>query len=55
MIHYHNGIDDFPHGAGPSEIGWYVYPNGIRPEPTGPFSSYEAAEQYLLFGVDEDA
>ncbi len=38
MIHYHDGIHDFPHGAGPSEKGYYYYPHGdLSAEPLGPY------------------
>ena len=39
MAYYHDGKEDFPHGAGPSEEGWYHYLD----EPIGPFNSQEGA------------
>jgi hypothetical protein len=44
MLHFHDGVSDFPHGAGPSDSGWYFYPDGvISPEPLGPFPTSLAA------------
>jgi hypothetical protein len=44
MPHFHDGVSDFPHGAGPSDPGWYWYPDGLdQPEPLGPFPSEAAA------------
>jgi hypothetical protein len=44
MLHYHDGHADFPHGAGPSEAGYYFYFHGVvAPEPLGPFRSPEEA------------
>ena len=44
FLHFHDGVSDFPHGAGPSEPGWYAYPDGISvPEPLGPFGSESQA------------
>jgi hypothetical protein len=38
MIHYHDGVHDFPHGAGPSEVGYYYYPFAdLSAEPLGPY------------------
>jgi len=46
IVIYHDGQADFPHGAGPSDEGWYFYPEGIAPEPYGPFET-EGEAQYL--------
>ena len=43
MLHFHDGHRDFPHGAGPSEAGWYFYCDGVHNEPLGPFRSPEEA------------
>lgn len=43
-IHYHNGEADFPHGAGASDEGYYVYPAfPMRDEPDGPFDTLTEA------------
>lgn len=40
MLHYHDGLTDFPHGAGASLPGWYVYEQeDMLDEPTGPFAT----------------
>jgi hypothetical protein len=37
-IWYHDGRSDFPHGAGPSEEGWYFYLNSdMKSQPNGPY------------------
>ena len=44
LIHFHDGVADFPHGAGPSEQGWYAYRGAVvGPEPLGPFPTPSAA------------
>ena len=47
FIHYHNGKDDFPHGAGASDPGYYVYENETDDEPSGPFDTYEDAQTFI--------
>jgi hypothetical protein len=44
-LHYHDGKADFPHGAGPSEKGWYAYGPHYN-EPDGPF--------HILYIVHDD-
>jgi len=47
VIFYHDGLTDFPHGAGPSEPGWYYYnsiPESRYVEPSGPFTTFEDAQ-----------
>jgi len=41
-IHYHDGEQDFPHGAGASDPGWYIYVGAISPdsEPDGPWPTF---------------
>ena len=43
MLFYHDGVLDFPHGAGPSEAGWYFYTRDdlFRPGPCEPVGPYE--------------
>lgn len=44
MPFFHDGVSDFPHGAGPSDAGWYFYVDGVpHPEPLGPFFTRSAA------------
>lgn len=43
LFHYHDGDADFPHGAGASEIGWYVYDGLDCDEPSGPYPTISAA------------
>jgi hypothetical protein len=43
LLHFHDGVSDFPRGAGPSDPGWYCYPDGVAPEPLGPFVSESQA------------
>jgi len=45
-LHFHDGRSDFPHGAGPSERGWYVYHGdpGYAP-PNGPYATKDEAEK----------
>jgi len=53
MVYYHDGVQDFPHGAGPSEVGFYYYPFGVvSSEPLGPYAT--EAEAWLA-GRDEEA
>jgi hypothetical protein len=48
IIHYHTGRDDFPHGAGPSEPGWYYYPDGnTSSPPNGPYPTKDAMESAM--------
>lgn len=44
MLYLHDGVEDFPHGAGPAPCGFYYYTFAIiRPEPSGPFvTAHEA-------------
>lgn len=45
--YYHNGEEDFPHGAGPSDIGWYTYPTAERVgEPDGPYAVKPELEKF---------
>lgn len=47
LLHYHNGFDDFPHGAGASLPGFYLYESlegVLQPEPEGPLSSKRLIE-----------
>jgi len=44
MLYWHDGKKDFPHGAGPSEEGWYYYPEkNMKVEPNGPYATEEEA------------
>jgi hypothetical protein len=44
---YQDGKTDFPHGAGPTEPGWFVYEDESRlTPPAGPFGSWDAAKKY---------
>jgi len=56
MLFFHDGLSDFPHGAGPSGAGWYVYPFGdTSVPPNGPYSSEADARAELIdleFGAD---
>lgn len=43
-IYYHNGDADFPHGAGASDEGFYIYPNHqMVDEPNGPYDTLTEA------------
>lgn len=49
QLHYHDGQADFPHGAGASEPGWYVYETeDLSDEPSGPFPTREAAYAWAV-------
>jgi hypothetical protein len=58
IIIEHDGKADFPHGAGPSDEGWYVYPDGdLSHQPNGPYYSEEEAEcaaVYMLMSELQD-
>lgn len=43
-IHYHDGDADFPHRAGASDEGFYIYPNHqMVDEPNGPYDTLTEA------------
>lgn len=44
VLYFHNGVEDFPHGAGASLVGWYVYTGAnFPPEPAGPYATQAEA------------
>jgi hypothetical protein len=45
ILYYHTGKVDFPHGAGASEPGYYVYDSMADDEPIGPIEATVAKEQ----------
>jgi hypothetical protein len=49
MLYFHDGLSDFPHGAGPSDSGWYCYPFGdTSVPPNGPYASEADARAELI-------
>jgi hypothetical protein len=38
ILYFHTGKADFPHGAGASEPGYYVYDTMTDDEPVGPLA-----------------
>lgn len=54
LYHYHDGVADFPHGAGASEVGWYVYRSFEDQEPSGPYRTIaEAITAAFVASVDD--
>lgn len=59
LFHYHDGEADFPHGAGASEPGWYIYTDMADDEPSGPLIAvpvnvgYADEAIHYFFGGDE--
>lgn len=58
MIYNHDGSSDFPHGAGPSTPGLYVYTDTSANlgEPNGPFTKQGLADYlFELAGNPDEA